>query len=308
MLYSLYTAPLADVARRHNLRFHFFSDDGQLYIAFKTNDRDDLISSKIRMEKCILELGNWLMLNKLKLNSGKTELILVHSRYHLMPPLNYIMVGKEKIVPTVSARNLGVIFDEWIKLGEHINGICKSAYYHIRNISRIKKYLPRNCLEIIIHAFITSRLDYCNSLLYGVPKYLLQKLQRVQNTAARLLTDTKKSAHITPVLIELHWLPVQHRIQFKIILLVYKAVNDLAPSYLKELMLCRTSQRTLRSNGNELLQIPYSRLKTYGDRSFCVAGPRLWNDLPVHLRMCESLTIFKKYLKTYLFNLFLNSV
>ena len=308
LLYSLYTAPLADVARRHNLRFHFFSDDGQLYIAFKTNDRDDLISSKIRMEKCILELGNWLMLNKLKLNSGKTELILVHSRYHLMPPLNYIMVGKEKIVPTVSARNLGVIFDEWIKLGEHINGICKSAYYHIRNISRIKKYLPRNCLEIIIHAFITSRLDYCNSLLYGVPKYLLQKLQRVQNTAARLLTDTKKSAHITPVLIELHWLPVQYRIQFKIILLVYKAVNDLAPSYLKELMLCRTSQRTLRSNGNELLQIPYSRLKTYGDRSFCVAGPRLWNDLPVHLRMCESLTIFKKYLKTYLFNLFLNSV
>ena len=271
-------------------------------------DHDDLLSSKIRMEKCILEIGNWLMLNKLKLNSDKTELILVHSRYHLMPPLNYIMVGDEKVVPTVSARNLGVIFDEWIKLEEHINSICKSAYYHIRNISRIKKYLPRNCLEIIIHAFITSRLDYCNSLLYGVPKYMLQKLQRVLNTAARLLTDTRKSAHITPVLIELHWLPVQYRIQFKIILLVYKAVNDLASSYLKELMHCRTSQRILRSNRNELLQIPYSRLKTYGDRSFCVAGPRLWNELPVHLRMCESLTIFKKYLKTYLFNLFLNSV
>ena len=208
-----------------------------------------------------------------------------------------------------SARNLGVIFDEWIKLEEHINSICKSAYYHIRNISRIKKYLPRNCLEIIIHAFITSRLDYCNSLLYGVPKYMLQKLQRVLNTAARLLTNTRKSAHITLVL-TLNCIGYPSNIVFnsRLFFLSIKLLMILLHRILKELVHCRTSQRILRSNRNELLQIPYSRLKTYGDRSFCVAGPRLWNELPVHLRMCESLTIFKKYLKTYLFNLFLNSV
>ena len=139
-----------------------------------------------------------MMLNKLKLNGDKTELILINSRYHSSSPLNFISVREEEIVPTTSVmtinRNLGVIFYEHVRLEEHIDNICKSAYFHIRNISKIKKYLSRDCLEIIIHAFIFSKLDYCNSLLIGTPKCILQKLQGVQNTAARLLTNIKLSA------------------------------------------------------------------------------------------------------------------
>ena len=179
-----------------------------------------------------------MILNKLKLSGDKTELILINSRYHSSPPLNYISIEEEEIVPTTSVRNLRVIFYEHVRIEELIDSICKSAYFHIRNISKIKKYLSRDCLEIIIHAFIFSKLDYCNSLLIGTPKCILQKLQRVQNTAARLLTNIKLSAqyYSTPViLINLHWLPIQYCIQFKILLLVYKALHDLSPSYLKDL-------------------------------------------------------------------------
>ena len=133
------------------------------------------------------------MLNKLKLNGDKTELSLINSRYHSSPPLNFISVGEEEIVPTASVRNLGVIFDEHVRLEEHIDSICKSAYFHI---SKIKKYLSRDCLEIIIHAFIFSKLDYCNSLLIGTPKCILQKLQRVQ--IENTVSPTHKHKALSP--------------------------------------------------------------------------------------------------------------
>ena len=134
-----------------------------------------------------------MILNKLKLSGDKTELILINSRYHSSPPLNYISIEEEEIVPTTSVRNLRVIFDEHVGIEELIDSICKSAYFHIRNISKIKKYLSRDCLEIIIHAFIFSKLDYCNSLLIGTPKCILQKLQRVQIENTVSLTHKHKA-------------------------------------------------------------------------------------------------------------------
>ena len=105
---------------------------------------------------------------------------------------------------------------------EHVNKICRTSYYHLRNISKIRKYLTEETTEILVHAFVSSKLDYCNSLLYGLPKHMISSLQSVQNTAARIVTLTKKFDHITPVLIQLHWLPVHFRILFKVLLLVYK--------------------------------------------------------------------------------------
>ena len=130
-----------------------------------------------------------MILNKLKLSGDKTELILINSRYHSSPPLNYISIEEEEIVPTTSVRNLRVIFDEHVGIEELIDSICKSAYFHIRNISKIKKYLSRDCLEII-HVFI---FDYCNSLLIGTPKCILQKLQRVQIENTVSLTHKHKA-------------------------------------------------------------------------------------------------------------------
>ena len=135
---------------------------------------------------------------------------------------------------------------------------CCATQYHLSNISKIRKYLSSETTEILIHAYITSKLDYCNAVLYGLPKCLLNRLQLVQNTAARIVTYTRKYDHITPTLIKLHWLPIQQRIKFKLLLLVYKGLNGLVPSYVSSLLLFCTCTRSLRSSDKELLQVPKS--------------------------------------------------
>ena len=131
----------------------------------------------------------------------------------------------------------------------------------------------------------------------------MSRLQLVQNSAARLLTGTKKRDHITPVLISLHWLPVRFRVDFKILMFVFKSLHGNAPIYLSELVHVRTIDRVLRSSSEMTLDVPKSRLKTKGDRSFAVAGPKLWNSLPAQIRAAQSLGVFKALLKTYLFSL-----
>ena len=160
--------------------------------------------------------------------------------------------------------------------------------------------MDRESAEAIIHAFVTTNLDYCNAILHGLPKALLNRLQLVQNRAARIVTFTKKYEHITPILIDLHWLPVEYRITYKILLLVYKAINGLSPSYISNLLSFCTSSYSLRSCSNKLLQVPRSKLKSYGDRRFSIAGPKLWNSIPASLRNADSLNSFKKHFKTYL--------
>ena len=152
-----------------------------------------------------------------------------------------------------------------------------------------------------MHAFVFSKIDYCNSLLHGLPTTSVKHLQRIQNIAARILSRTKKFDHITPVLMRLHWLPVEERIIFKVLLLTFQALNGLAPQYLEELLTPYMPSKTLRSSEQKQLSVPPSRLKSYGDRSFCVAAPRLWNSLPADIRDQEKIGSFKSKLKTYLF-------
>ena len=156
-----------------------------------------------------------------------------------------------------------------------------------------------------MHAFITSKLDYCNCLLYGCRKIQLKKLQYVQNTAARIITRTRKFDHITPVLSDLHWLPVSYRFVFKILLLVFTSLNNLSPSYLADRLSYQSYTRNWRSSSRQRLEQPRTFTKTYGDRAFSVCAPKLWNSLPLDLRKSSSLTSFKKGLKTYLFRKFL---
>ncbi len=170
-------------------------------------------------------------------------------------------------------------------------------------ISRLKPILSFKDLETVIHAFITSRLDYCNSLYVGICQRHLSHLQIVQNAAARLLTGMKKRDHITPVLSSLHWLPVQYRIDFKILLMVFKALHNMSPSYITNLLEYHTPARTLRSADKLLLAVPRSQKKSKGDRAFMVVAPKLWNGLPLHIRQAPSLEVFKSPLKTHLFTL-----
>ena len=185
----------------------------------------------------------------------------------------------------------------------HINKACNAAFYHLHNLRCIKKYLSRDSLITLVHDFITNRLDYCNGLLFGLPKAQIAKLLCVQNAAARLILGIRKFSHITPALYELHWLPVSLRIDYKILLLTFKCIYGLAPTYLDDLISIRSnSLYNFRSTGKLILDHPKGKmLTTLGARSFSAAGPKLWNELPVELRQATSLNSFESRLKTYLF-------
>ena len=161
--------------------------------------------------------------------------------------------------------------------------------------------MDRDTLECLIHAFITTKLDYCNALLCGLPAVLIDRLQRVQNIAARILTRSAKHDHITPILSSLHWLPIQQRVKYKILVLVFKAMNNMAPIYLQELLSHRVSVRGLRSNDQNFLYVPFTKSSLMQNRAFSFAAPGLWNRLPNTLRICSSLLEFKSKLKTHLF-------
>ena len=182
--------------------------------------------------------------DKLKTNDDKTEFLIIGSRQQLEKiDQCYIRVGDANVQPVTSARNLGSWFDSNLSMSVHVTKSCGAAFFWLHNIKRVSSFLPRDKLEMVIHAFVTNRIDYCNSLLYGLPDCELKKVQRVQNAAARLLTSTGKYDHITPVLRELHWLPVKYRIQFKILLLTFKAIHGMAPDYISRLLHVRQHTR-----------------------------------------------------------------
>ena len=194
------------------------------------------------------------------------------------------------ISPFTEVHNPGVILDSTLSFQSHIKSITKSAFYQHKPVA-----------ETLIHAFITSCLDYCNGVLSGLPSKTLDRLQYVQNSAARVLTRTKPWQHITPTLIRLHWLPVKSRITYKILLLTYKSLHSLAPQYLSDLLHPYTQSWTLRSSGTHQLSIPHTKLQTLGDRAFCVTAPTPCNTLLAEICKLTSLETFKRDLKTHLF-------
>lgn len=301
LLYLLYTSPLGDILRKHNMMYHLYADDSQIYATFTYDDPDDMSAAKHGIDRCLVDINCWMSINKLKLNKDKTELLIFHSKFRKQPTFPSLVFGEEVIVPSKSARNIGAIFDNTMSMSLQINAACKSAFFHLRNIARIRKFLSFNTTEILIHALVTSKVDSYNALLFGLPKYELKKLQSVLNAAARLLTFTRKFDHITPVLKQLHWLPIEKRIHFKILLLAFKGLHGLAPAYISDALQLYVPTRTLRSSSAVLLKPVDYHLKTYGYRAFAVAAPYLWNTLPIDIRSCDSLSIFKSKLKTHLF-------
>ena len=176
-------------------------------------------------------------------------------------------------------------------MNKHVDRTVQAAFFKLREIAYYRRFLTTDSLKTLVHAYVTSRLDYCNSVLIGLPDHLLCKLQSVLNAAARLVTGTRKFDHITPILKNLHWLPIKQRIKYKTLLLVFKSLNNLAPPYLRNKLVLK-SENCLRSSNQKLLIIPTKTLKYYGDRSFSTAGPKLWNALPKEVKR-----VLKQHLK-----------
>ena len=182
----------------------------------------------MRLQACVVAIQNWMIVNKLKLNADKTDAILICSpRVKNNIAMPHIDMGNMTVPIYNAARNIGVLFDDALTMKNHIQHRCRVAYFHIHCIGKIRHLLDRKTTEIMINAYVTSRLDYGNSLLYGVSEHLLSQLQRVQNSAARLVTKTKRRQHTTPVLIELHWLQVRQRIEYKLLLLTFHSREEM---------------------------------------------------------------------------------
>ena len=180
------------------------------------------------------------------------------------------------ITQSSKVRDLGVILDQFLNFDDHITAICRSTHFHIRNIGKIRNLLSYNACSTIIHALISCRLDYCNSLLYNVPMHTIDRLQGLQNQCARILTKSPRREHITPVLKSLHWLKIQDRITYKILMLTYKSYYNIAPTYLCELISRRESSVNTRlgADHHQLIMPPISKdcSNTFLERSFIYAN------------------------------------
>ncbi|XP_074649025.1 uncharacterized protein LOC141904338 [Tubulanus polymorphus] len=209
-----------------------------------------------------------------------------------------IEVDGVPITTSESVKDLGAWLDQGMTMQEHIKRTCKAAYASLYKIGRIRRFLDQNSTIKLVHAFVLSRLDFNHGILYGLPAKTLAPLQRVQNMAARLVRRKRKFDRITPILIELHWLPVQARIEFKILSTVHRCIHGSAPVYLSNL-LRRVEGRT-RSSTSLALHVPHSKSK-YGDRAFSSCAPYLWNSLPISIRATVDEGSFRNALKKYLF-------
>ena len=307
ILFSLYTTPLSKVIQNHpGICFHFYADDTQLYVHLTHNHATQAFD---RLKNCLDDVRKWLSANKLKLNPDKTEFILfgsrnVRTKLRKFFPVNIL---GNLLSPVDAIKNLGAWFDSDFSFSCHVRNTCKASFVHIRDLKRLRGYLTREAALLAANALVGSRLDYCNSLFRGLSALDIRRLQCVQNSLARIVANTTKYSHITPVRKSLHWLPVLHRSVFKTALLVYKFLHSGHPKYFEPFLKPRHSvYRTRRSQSDGvLLEVPhcasiYKSKKHFG-LSFAYDAPRIWNDLPDDVRSAKSLSSFRKKLKTYLF-------
>ncbi len=216
----------------------------------------------------------------LQLNLAKTELLV----FPATPTLHHdftIQLGSSTITPSASVRNLGVIFDDQLTFKEHIVKTARSCRIALHNIRKIRPFLTEHAAQLLVQALIISRLDYCNALLAGLPSNTIKPLQM-------------KRAHVTPLFISLHWLPVAAHIKFKTLMLAYRTTTGSAPTYFHSLLRIYIPSRSLRSASERRLVVPSQRGSKSLSRTFSFTVPGWWNDLPPPIRTAGSLSVFKQ--------------
>ena len=197
-------------------------------------------------------------------------------------------------------KSLGVIFDSHLSFDKHITNICRACYFHIRGLRHVRSAMSTDTAKVVACAIVSSPFDYWNALLVGKSESNLDKLQRLQNTLARAVTGLRRRVHSTPALKERHWLPIRARITFKVATVVYRLRERRQPPYLADLISDYVPTRTLRSSTKTLLVEPSFRTNI-GRRSFRYVAAKTWNNLPYDIKTVDSLSLFRKGLKTFLF-------
>ena len=309
LLFVLFISPIANVINSDQsiqnsiVCFHQYADDTQLYIGTNSST----LTSKIALiESCSHRVHDWLLNNGLHLNQSKSEAIAFHNPRSkplaaLAESIGTISVAGSPIRLQSSIKNLGVNLDLTMSFDKQVSETCKACYFHIRALRHIRASLTTVASKTIAAAIVGSRLDFCNSLLAGTSVSNLARPQRVQNTLARVVTQKPRFCHITPVLSDLHWLPVRHRISFKIAMVTYRVLQSQQPPYLASLIPRYVPARALRSSSSLSICVPTRKTTMAASKSFSSVASGIWNALPNHLSSAPTLPVFRRALKHHLF-------
>ena len=302
LLFILYTKDLEQIVTKYGFSIHLYADDTQVYFTFDVHqDNPDMSAVK----SCFLEIKKWMSVNFLKLNDSKTEFIDIGP---YISNIHQLDLGELSISPVTKAKNLGFWFDDQLSLDAQINAVSQICYLNQRNLSRIGSKLSHELKVQLVHGNILCFIDYCNSVYSKLTEKNVQKLQKIQNNAVRFiygLYGKRSKEPISPYLKKLHFLPVRFRIKFKLCLLVFKCLNDLAPKYLKDLIFLREVKRRSSRLDDDffMLKVPPCPNFHKSQGAFSYIGPKTWNELPYSIRSMNNVDSFKTVLKTYFFNI-----
>ena len=297
LLFTLYTSPIGHIVKNWDISHQQYADDTQLFVALENSQ------SVPQLEGCLSDLHTWFCNNGLALNPNKSEAIHFSTaqRARFTEPVAAVSVAGTTVGTSDSIKTLGILLDNRLSFTPHIQSLTKSCNFHIRALRHIRSSLTDDMAKSIGTSLVTSRLDYCNSLLYGCSKSNIDKVQRLQNSLARVVTNSRTfNSSSSQLLHDLHWLPIKHRIDFKIALLTFKLLGRQQPSYLSNTITLYNPPRALRSSNQCKLDSPFVST-AFGARAFSVASPSVWNAIPLNIRLSPSQSSFKQHLKTFYF-------
>ena len=305
VLYNVYASTLNQHIENFNISIMGYADDHSVYDSFHANSRDEENLTITNLENCLAEINDWMKKNRLKMNTEKTEFILFGNRVQINKCHTSSIKVTDSVVPkTQILKYLGVHLDDSLNLKKHIVEKCRIAARNIHFIKQVRCYLTIQSTQQLVQSLVVSHLDYANSLYVRLPACTTEPLQRIQNMAAKLVLNLRKYDSSTEAIYRLHWLPVVYRCKYKVACLVHRTISGNSPAYLQELLVEKPKPtRNLRSSCDDgfKLDVPYNKLRTFADRSFSVAAPEIWNELPINMRDQTDFNKFKSELKTYYF-------
>ena len=299
ILFCIYILELAWILKKYGVECQFYADDTQFYFSIR-----NVADTQKLVNDIMSDISNWMKKKRLKLNENKTECILIGRKNLLTNYKDFKIININDAPITLSneIKDLGVTIDKELDMQTQITNVVKAANCQLLNIANIKRFLDQDCLKMLINSLVISKIDYCNSLYHNLPANQLKRLQDILCKSARLITGATRRERITPILIDLHWLPIKARIEYKICVLTYVALKTNEPDYLRKKLhkYVLPETQTRHASNQHRLDQPTAKSKL-GERAFSHSAPRLYNKLPDHIKESENIEIFKKKLKTHLF-------